>query len=187
MIIEYNEVISHHIFHQSPKKIMKYIRSSSHQQLNPKCHESAGRQSARRYSYHYEVPEAKKTKTIRILIIGIKSHAYCSCRTFDYVHRSSRPCARSKFLYTHACVRAWRATQPTAPNWRATERRSRGPPCVAAVLSPASASRGHFFLPLAARDSTDTQALFYSLQSQNSDVLHQHARSSAVKKNPWFW
>ena len=60
---------------------------------------------------------------------------------------------------------------------------------VAAVLLllPASASRGHFFLPPAARDSTGTQALFYSLRSQNSDVFTSSACTVVRgKENPDF-
>ena len=55
------------------------------------------------------------------------------------------------------------------------------------LLLPASASRGHFFLPLAARDSTGTQALFYSLRSQNSDVFTSSACTVVRgKENPDF-
>ena len=87
--------------------------------------------------------------------------------------------ARAVKIPVHARtrVRAWRATQPRRieAQRNAVHEALR----VAAVLLPASA--------LAARYSTGAQALFYSLQSQNSDVFTSSACTVVRgKENPDF-
>jgi len=127
------------------------------------------------------LPPEAKTKTIRILI-GIKSHAYCRCRTFYYVHRSSRPCARSKFLYTHACMARY-ATNRAELKRIGTPftRPSVWPRCFCFCQRAPAEDISSFRL---LREIARAHKLYFTPSDHKTATFlhHQRARSSAVKK-----